>query len=226
HAGIYEPIFSKGDIVQGSGVSLSGTLTNRLIGAGNITVAHASHTGDVTGVSALTISNDVVSNSKLSDVAQNTIKGKISPGVRDLEDLKQTLVRAILNIEDGSNDYIHPAYSTFSLDTSGAQVIDLLSTDAIGSVTNITTRNLTTSDIGAANSVHTHTVSDITDFPTLVTELSDLSDVNTSTPTNRNLLVADGVDFESRALETDDIQSGTFVDARISQSSVTQHEAA
>lgn len=36
-------------------------------------------------------------------------------------------------------------------------------------------------------------------------ELSDLTDVNTSTPTNRNVLVADGVDFESRALVEADI---------------------
>lgn len=57
-------------------------------------------------------------------------------------------------------------------------------------------------------------------------QLSDLTDVNTSTPTNRNALIADGVDFESRALEAADIQSGTFADARISQSSVTQHQAA
>jgi hypothetical protein len=36
-------------------------------------------------------------------------------------------------------------------------------------------------------------------------ELSDLTDVNTSTPTNRNVLVADGVDWESRALVEADI---------------------
>ncbi len=37
------------------------------------------------------------------------------------------------------------------------------------------------------------------------TELSDLTDVNTSTPTNRHVLVADGVDFESRRLVAADI---------------------
>lgn len=36
-------------------------------------------------------------------------------------------------------------------------------------------------------------------------QLSDLTDVNTSTPTNRNVLVADGTDFESRALVEADI---------------------
>lgn len=38
-----------------------------------------------------------------------------------------------------------------------------------------------------------------------VGELVDLSDVNTSTPTNRNVLVADGVDWESRPLVEADI---------------------
>jgi hypothetical protein len=37
------------------------------------------------------------------------------------------------------------------------------------------------------------------------TQLSELSDVNTSTPTNRNALMADGVDWESRALVEADI---------------------
>ena len=37
------------------------------------------------------------------------------------------------------------------------------------------------------------------------TELSQLSDVNTSTPTNRNVLVADGIDWESRPLTEADI---------------------
>ena len=62
-------------------------------------------------------------------------------------------------------------------------------------------------------------------LPTIPTELTDLSDVNTSTPTNRNVLVADGTDWESRALGTADIQSGTFVDGRIAASNVTQHQA-
>jgi len=36
-------------------------------------------------------------------------------------------------------------------------------------------------------------------------QLSDLSDVNTSTPTDKYVLIADGVDFESRQLTSDDL---------------------
>ena len=39
----------------------------------------------------------------------------------------------------------------------------------------------------------------------LAYQLSDLSDVNTSTPTDKFVLVADGTDFESRALTSDDL---------------------
>lgn len=49
-------------------------------------------------------------------------------------------------------------------------------------------------------------------------QLSDLSDVNTSTPTNRNVLVADGIDFESRALTEADISD---LGAYITSSGVT-----
>lgn len=45
-----------------------------------------------------------------------------------------------------------------------------------------------------------------------VSELSNLSDVNTSTPTDKNVLVADGVDWESRALvETDISDLGNYL---------------
>ena len=40
-------------------------------------------------------------------------------------------------------------------------------------------------------------------------QLSDLSDVNTSTPTSGFMLIADGVDFESRALLTADVSDLT-----------------
>lgn len=53
-------------------------------------------------------------------------------------------------------------------------------------------------------------------------ELSDLTDVNTSTPTNGFALIADGVDFESRAIvQADIIQSGLTVDWILSADTAT-----
>jgi hypothetical protein len=48
----------------------------------------------------------------------------------------------------GYNNYTHPAYTARSLNTTGAQVLDILTTDAIGSVTNATTRTMTLADLG------------------------------------------------------------------------------
>ena len=49
---------------------------------------------------------------------------------------------------DTNTIYTHPAYTARSIDTSGAQVIDVFTSDAIGSVTNITTRTMTLADLG------------------------------------------------------------------------------
>lgn len=54
-------------------------------------------------------------------------------------------------------------------------------------------------------------------------QLSDLTDVNTSTPTNRNVLVADGVDWESRALVEADISDlGTYLTSEVDGSVVNE----
>jgi hypothetical protein len=45
--------------------------------------------------------------------------------------------------------YIHPAYTTRSITATGAQVLSTFTSDAIGSVTEITTRTLTAVNIGA-----------------------------------------------------------------------------
>ena len=51
-------------------------------------------------------------------------------------------------IATGANLYVHPSYTTRSIDTSGATIIDVLTSDASGHVTNVTTRTLTMADLG------------------------------------------------------------------------------
>jgi hypothetical protein len=65
-------------------------------------VTNATHTGDVTGATALTIANDVVTNAKLANVATATIKGRVTAGTGDPEDLTATQVRTLLNVADGA----------------------------------------------------------------------------------------------------------------------------
>ena len=70
----------------------SDTVTN------NAKVTNATHTGDVTGSAALTISNDVVSNAKLANMATQTIKGRTTAGTGDPEDLTAAQARSVIGI--------------------------------------------------------------------------------------------------------------------------------
>ena len=59
-------------------------------------------------------------------------------------------------VASGANAYTHPTATSRSINTSGAAVIDVLTVNGTGHVTNATTRNLTPANIGAATSGHTH----------------------------------------------------------------------
>ena len=75
---------------------------------------HPNHTGDVTsaGGGATTIADNVVTNAKLSDMVQATIKGRASgAGTGDPVDLTAAQARTILNVADGANAYVHPNHT-------------------------------------------------------------------------------------------------------------------
>ena len=133
---------AKATLTQGTGI----TITN---GAGSITIANASpnatHTGDVTGGSALTIANDAVTNAKLANMAVNTIKGRITASTGDPEDLTATQVRTIINVADGA-EVNQNAFSTVAVSGQSDVVADS-KTDTLTFVagTNITI----TTDAGA-----------------------------------------------------------------------------
>jgi hypothetical protein len=65
---------------------------------------HPNHSGDVTsdGDGAQTIAANAVTNAKAADMAVNTIKGRITAGTGDPEDLTATQVRTIINVADGA----------------------------------------------------------------------------------------------------------------------------
>lgn len=72
------------------------------ITANNAKVTNATHTGDVTGATALTIADDAVTNAKSANMATQTIKGRNTAGTGNPEDLSATQVRGIINVEDGA----------------------------------------------------------------------------------------------------------------------------
>jgi hypothetical protein len=66
--------------------------------------------GDITVSSGVwSINIDVISNSKLANMATSTIKGRTTAGTGDPEDLSPAQVRALLNVADGATNYSHPS---------------------------------------------------------------------------------------------------------------------
>ncbi|MBK9356794.1 MAG: hypothetical protein IPN08_05265 [Bacteroidales bacterium] len=61
---------------------------------------HPNHSGDVTSVAdgATTIANNVVSNAKLADVPVSTMKGRVTAGAGDPEDLTVAQIRTLLGL--------------------------------------------------------------------------------------------------------------------------------
>ena len=68
------------------------------VAANTAKVSNASHTGDVTGSTTLTIANDKVTNAKLANMAANTIKGNNTAASADPKDLTVDNVKDMLGI--------------------------------------------------------------------------------------------------------------------------------
>ena len=72
-------------------------------------VTNATHTGDVTGATALTIANDAVTNAKAADMATARIKGRATAGTGDPEDLTGTQATALLDAFTSAAKGLAPA---------------------------------------------------------------------------------------------------------------------
>jgi len=88
--------------ITGTKVQFNTAVTDgNILYAGDVTT-NATHTGDVTGATALTIANDTVTNAKAANMATATIKGRTTAGAGDPEDLTATQVRTLLNVANGA----------------------------------------------------------------------------------------------------------------------------
>ena len=90
-------------------------------------VTNATHTGDVTGSTALTIANNVVTNAKLADVATSTIKGRVTAATGDPEDLTPAQVRGLINVADGASVNSSDATLLNRANHTGTQVSSTIS---------------------------------------------------------------------------------------------------
>ena len=126
------------------------------------------------GGSGSILTSNAVTNAYLSDVGTSTIKGRVSDGTGDPEDLSAIQVRTLLNVENGANKYIHPVSHPASMvtgDTSNRFVTDsqITSWTAKQAALGFTPAN--TLDVRLADArtplAHTQDWSTITGKPTL-----------------------------------------------------------
>jgi len=72
--------------------------------SGDLAALNTVGTSEIDGlaVTDVKIANNAVTNAKLSDIGQNFIKGRVTTGIGDVEDLTAANVRTIINVEDGA----------------------------------------------------------------------------------------------------------------------------
>lgn len=121
HAGLYEPVFTKGNLIQGNGLIVSGTLTNRLVNSGDITITHDPYTP----ISVTTAINEVISEITSDDIGSVTsiTKKVLNPSdigtspTFDINNMSTSLREGgVLTINSGDN-------STFDISEATIRVV-------------------------------------------------------------------------------------------------------
>lgn len=170
-------------------------------------VSNATHTGDVTGATALTIANNVVSNAKLAQMTANTFKANNTGATANATDITPAQAKtllAITNTDVSGLGTLSTQSGTFSGSSSGTNTGDQTSIVGITGTKAQFNTAVTDGDIqyvGDAPTAHTHTASAITDFSTASDArisnavINALSDVVIATPVSGQVLKYNGTNW-------------------------------
>ena len=215
-------------VVNGN-ISVTGTVDGRNVSTDGATldavVSNVTHTGEVTGSTALTIANRTGADVGVVTGTAGT-SGNLAQWNVDGDAVDSALATADV-VTGSSTDTL----TNKTIDGTGNTITNVsLTTGVTGDLpyANLVPATAISKLVGRGAAAGAGDMEEITLGTGLtmvgttlsstgggggsVSELSDLSDVNTSTPTNRNALIADGVDFESRALVEADISDlGTYL---------------
>ena len=153
----------------------------------------------VADIEAGIVTDGSVTNAKLEDVSQNTIKGRISSGTGSPEDLTATQVRTIINVEDGSE----------ANDSAAEILTKVLTVDGSGSGLDADLLRGTTPTAFAltflddANAAAVRTTLGLVIGTDVQAYDDDISDIAALTPTKGNIMVGDGTDWVAVGVGTD-----------------------
>ena len=124
------------------------------VGVNNLKISNATHTGDVTGSTALTITDQSVTNAKLTHVATGTVKGRTTAGTGAVENIT---IDTDLTTVSSNDDTLASAKAikTYVDNNSGSSIAD-------ESVTNPKLAHISTNTVKGRLSAGTGDVEDIT----------------------------------------------------------------
>jgi hypothetical protein len=98
-------------------------------------VSNATHTGDVTGSTALTIAANTVTLAKMADMATASLLGRATAATGDPEVLSKASALALLNVEDGADvtdaTNVGAALTLTGDVTSSASMVTTIAVDAV-----------------------------------------------------------------------------------------------
>jgi hypothetical protein len=154
---------------------------------------NATHTGDVTGATALTIANSAVTLAKMADLAANSIMGNNTAGAIAPKALTKSEVLTFLNVQDGASPN-----ATHTGDVTGATAltitngaVTLTKMAALGAYTMIGNHSGGSATPVALSTTQVRTLLNVADGATANTKASS-GDVTTGTDDNNFLTVARG----------------------------------
>lgn len=95
---------------------------------GGVTTGLKNQIDVVVAASDWRVAPDAVSNTTLANMASGLLKGRVSAGTGDPEDLTPTQVRTLINVADGANNYVHPNYTG---DVTSAGTVTTIAPNAV-----------------------------------------------------------------------------------------------
>lgn len=178
---------------------------NASVAANTAKVTNATHTGEVTGATALTITAGAVTNAKLASVTTDTIKGRITAGAGNPEDLSATEVRTLLNVEDGAD-----VTDAANVQAAGAVMADLVDVkgDLIAASAADTVARL---PVGANGQVLTADSAEVTGMKWAASPGGGVYGTEYQSDVDRTFRDTTGTSFfEAHKLTTSNIPAGTY----------------
>ena len=142
------------------------------VAANTSKVTNATHTGDVTGATALTIADEAVTFAKMAHVATSTLLGRTTAASGDVEALTAAQVRTLLNVADGATaaGATGDAYATsHEADATAHAASAIVNTPAGGIAATTVQAAINELDTEKAAAGHAHNFVDLADVPSSYT---------------------------------------------------------